>query len=153
MKKILAVALMLIAGLILTTDAHARRGAGMMWGGSGGWGSNAPYCGLYNAKATETLSGEVVSVERFTPSKGMGHGVHITLKTDKETIPVHLGPLWFVEKQDIKIEANDKVEVKGARITFNDKPAIIAATVKKGDMTLVLRDETGIPVWAGWRKR
>ncbi|HEU4344281.1 MAG TPA: hypothetical protein VFU31_22205 [Candidatus Binatia bacterium] len=47
----------------------------------------------------------------------------------------------------------DRVEVKGARITFEGKPAIIASEVKKGDEVLRLRDDAGFPVWAGWRRR
>jgi hypothetical protein len=39
----------------------------------------------------------------------------------------------------------------GSRITYEGKPAIIAAEVKKGDEVLRLRDEKGIPVWAGRR--
>jgi hypothetical protein len=35
---------------------------------------------------------------------------------------------------------------------MNGKPALIAAEVKKGDALLRLRDESGIPAWAGWRK-
>jgi hypothetical protein len=83
----------------------------------------------------------------------MSYGVHLTVKTDKETISVHMGPGWFIEKQDIKIEPKDKVEVKGSRITFEGKPAIIAAEVKKGDELLKLRDENGFPSWIGWRRR
>jgi hypothetical protein len=41
--------------------------------------------------------------------------------------------------------------VKGSRIIYNGKAAIIAAEVKKGDALLKLRDENGIPAWAGWR--
>jgi hypothetical protein len=33
----------------------------------------------------------------------------------------------------VTIEPKDKVEVKGAKITFAGKPAIIAAEVKKGN--------------------
>ncbi len=36
-----------------------------------------------------------------------------------------------------------------AKITFNNAPAIIAGQVKKGETVLMLRDENGIPVWAG----
>jgi len=83
----------------------------------------------------------------------MSAGVHMTLKTDKETISVQLGPSWYIENQDVKIEAKDKVEVKGSRITFDGKPAIIAAEVKKGDEVLKLRDDNGFPLWSGWRRR
>jgi hypothetical protein len=78
--------------------------------------------------------------------------VHILVKTDKETVDVHLGPGWYIDNQDVKIMAGDKVEVKGSRVIFQDKPAIIAAEVKKGDEVLKLRDESGFPVWAGWRR-
>jgi len=105
---------------------------------------------MYNPKTAETISGEVVSVDKFTPLKGMSYGVHLTVKTDKETISVHLGPAWYIENQDVKIEPKDKIQVKGSRITFDGKPAIIAAEVKKGQEVLRLRDENGFPVWSGW---
>ncbi len=45
------------------------------------------------------------------------------------------------------------MKVRGSRITFKGKPAIITAEVKKGDQILRLRDENGFPVWSGWRRR
>jgi len=39
------------------------------------------------------------------------------------------------------------------RITFDGKPAIVAAEIKKGEETLILRDKSGFPVWSGWRRR
>lgn len=75
------------------------------------------------------------------------------MKTDKETIAVHLGPDWYIENQDVEITPMDKIEVKGSRIAFEGKPAIIASEVKKGDDILWLRDASGFPVWSGWRRR
>jgi hypothetical protein len=83
----------------------------------------------------------------------MGYGIHLELKGDKETVSVHLGPAWFVENQDTTIEVGDKIGVKGSRVTFEGKPALIAAEVRKGDEVLKLRDETGTPLWSGWRRR
>lgn len=74
------------------------------------------------------------------------------MKTDAETISVHLGPVWYIENQDVKIEIKDKVEIKGSRITFEGKPAIIGKEVVKGDEVLMLRNENGLPVWSGWRR-
>jgi hypothetical protein len=45
------------------------------------------------------------------------------------------------------------IEVRGSRVTFEGKPALIAAEVMKGDGTLRLRDQDGYPAWAGWRRR
>ncbi len=154
MKKIsFALAIAALTILFGMVSAFAQPRPGMMWRGSGGWGPGSQYNRFYDPKAVETISGEVTKVDRITPAKGMSGGVHMLVKTDKETISVHLGPSWYLENQDVKIEPKDKVEVKGSRITFGGKPAIIAAEVKKGDEVLKLRDDNGFPVWAGWRRR
>lgn len=98
----------------------------------------------YDPKTVETVQGKVLSVEKM---QQRGRGVHLTLQTDKETIAVHLGPSWYIDKQTPKIETNDTITLTGSRVTLDGKPAIIAAQVKKGDEILKLRDENGIPVW------
>lgn len=123
------------------------------WKGQGGWETWSNYGRMYDPKKIETISGKVTKVERIAPLKSMSGGVLLTVKTDKEEIPVHLGPAWYIENQDVAIEQNDMIEVKGSRINFEGKPAIIAANVKKGDAVLALRDEKGIPVWSGWRRK
>jgi hypothetical protein len=154
MKKITVFLAVAVAALLLpASDSFAQRGTGMMGRGSGGWGPGTPYGRMYDSKAVETLNGEVISLSRITPRKGMAAGIHMNVKTDKETISVHLGPSWYLENQDVKIEPKDKVEVKGSRITFDGKPAIIAAEVRKGDEVLTLRNDEGFPVWSGWRRR
>jgi hypothetical protein len=142
---------LLVAGVLVTASSFAQRGPN--WRSSGGWGQGSQYSRMYNPKTVETISGEVVSVDQVTPLKGMSHGIHLTVKTDKETLSVHLGPSWYIENQDVKIEPKDKVQITGSRVEFEGKPAIIAAEVKKGDEVLKLRDENGVPAWAGWRKR
>jgi hypothetical protein len=145
--------LALVALLFVATESLAQRGPGMMWRGSGGWGPGTPYNKMYDPKTVETITGEVTSVSQIIPNKGMASGVHMNVKTDKDTMSVHLGPSWYLENQDVKIQAKDKVEVKGSRITFAGKPAIIAEEVKKGDEVLKLRDDSGFPLWSGWRQR
>jgi hypothetical protein len=137
--------------LFAGTEVSAQKG--MMWKGGGGWGAGTPYARMYNPQTLENIAGEVISVDQITPGKNMSYGVHLILKTDAETISVHLGPVWYIENQDVKIEVKDKVEITGSRITFEGKPAIIAKEVKKGDEVLVLRDEDGLAVWSGWRRR
>ncbi len=154
MKRIISLlAVMAIGMCVAASESLAQRGPGTMWRGSGGWGPGTPYNKMYDPKNVETINGEVVKVDRITPNKGMAGGIHMNVKTDKETISVHLGPSWYMENQDVKIEPKDKVEVKGSKITFGGKPAMIATEVKKGDEVLKLRDDSGFPVWAGWRRR
>jgi hypothetical protein len=137
--------------VVFTAESSAQRG--MKWRGSGGWGMGSNYSRMYDPKTVETVIGEVIAVDKITPAKGMSYGIHLMLRTDEETISIHLGPGWYLENQDIKIELKDKAEIKGSRITFEGKPAIIAAEVKKGEEVLNLRDENGFPTWSGWRRR
>ena len=138
----------LVTALAATAFAAPWKG----WRGSGGWGSGGAYQRLYNPATVETISGKITAIDKITLTKDMSYGIHVMVKTDKETISVHLGPAWYLERLDTKIEKGDAIEVKGSRVTYNGKPAIIAAEVKKGDAVLKLRDDSGIPAWAGWRR-
>jgi len=143
--------LIFIFNLCFVSSSFAQQG--MKWKGSGGWGVGTQYGRMYDPKTVETIRGDVVTVEKIAPVKGMSYGIHLIVKTDRESISVHLGPGWYIENQDIKILPKDKVEIKGSRVTFEGKPAIIAAEIKKGNQILKLRDENGFPVWSGLRKR
>lgn len=144
-------AAILLASLTLISDSWAQRqGMGKR---PGGWGPGSPYARLYNPQTVETMIGLVGSIEKFTPGRGMSHGVHAVLKTDRESIVVHLGPAWFIDNQDPKIGPGDRVEIVGSRIMFEGKPALIAARVTKDGQILTLRDGSGVPVWSGWRRR
>ncbi len=150
-KVVVLAAFAIVVCAVAGSDAWAQ--GGMRWRGSGGWGPGGPYGRMYDTKAVETVKGEVVAVGPVMPMKGMGGGIHVSLKTEKETLSVHLGPSWFIENQDFKIEPKDTLEVKGSRVTMGGKPALIAAEVKKGDETLTLRDDNGVPVWSATRRR
>ena len=152
MKTGALVSTMTVIGIAAVVLAPATFAQGMKWRGSGGWGPGGPYGRMYDAKTVETISGEVMKIDRITPMHGMSAGVHLMVKTDKGDVSVHLGPQWYLENQDVKIEPKDKVEIKGSRVTVQGQPAVIAAEVRKGDQVLRLRDEAGMPVWAGWRR-
>ncbi len=145
-KRIITACLVLSL-LSLASSAFAQ--AGGKGRGMGGWGMGTKFQRMYNPATVETISGTVESVNKVAPMKGMSYGIHLLVKTDKETIPVHLGPAWYMDKLGTKIEKGDKVEVKGSRVTMSGKPVIIAAEVIKDGSTVRLRDEKGIPVWAG----
>ena len=150
-KIVVLAAFALVIGALAGSDGWAQ--GGMRWRGSGGWGPGGPYGRMYDPKTVETVKGEVVAVNQMTPMKGMGGGVHVSLKTEKETLSVHLGPSWFIENQDFKIGPKDTLEVKGSRVTMQGKAVLIAAEVKKGDETLTLRDDNGVPVWSASHRR
>jgi|APFre7841882590_1041340.scaffolds.fasta_scaffold26306_4 hypothetical protein len=103
----------------------------------------------YDANNVETITGEVVGLEKIPSPGGKGYGVHLSVKTEKETLAVEVGPGWYVEKQPVKIEVKDILEIRGSRVASHGKPAIVAAEIRKGDQILKLRDENGIPAWSG----
>ena len=148
MKRNILYSITLISSLTLFlsfNNVNAQRG--MKWKESGGWGMGSNYGRMYDVKTVETIIGKVSNVERIAPMKGKSYGMHLTVRTEQETLSVHLGPAWFIDNQDIKIEQNDRLEIKGSRIDFEGQPAIIAAEVENGDQTLKLREENGVPVW------
>lgn len=120
--------------------------------GSGGWGIGGGYQRMYNPATVETVAGTIQNIDRIAPMRGMSPGVHATLATEKGTVSVHLGPEWYVERLDTKLIKGDSVEVKGSRVTYEGKPAIIAVEIRKGEAVLTLRDMNGVPAWAGWRR-
>jgi hypothetical protein len=136
---------------LFAAESFAQRG--MHWRGSSGWGMASSYNRLYNISTVTTVRGEVVAVDRIRPLKGMSYGVHLTLKADSGVVSIHLGPEWYFENQDVKIVPKDILEIRGSKVVFEGSPAIIAAEVRKGDQLLKLRDENGVPVWNGWRRK
>jgi len=147
-----AKAVLLCFGLLLLA-VTVSAGSELQGRGSGGWGAGLPYGRLYDPTTLRSLRGEVVWIKKLVPSDGMADGLHLLLKMREEAIPVHLGPLWFLERQDFTLVAGDAIEVVGSRVTFEGMPALIAAEVKKDDNVLRLREPGGFPLWSAWRRR
>ncbi|WP_273860424.1 hypothetical protein [Photobacterium sp. GSS17] len=152
MKSIMTlISMAILLNVTFTSEAIAQQG--MSWHGSGGWGHGSQYGMMYDPQTIESISGDVVSVDKVTLMHGMHYGVHLTVKTAEGNVSVHLGPAWYIENQDVKITPNDKVTIKGSRITFDGQPAMIAIEVRKGNEVLTLRDPEGYPVWSGWKRQ
>lgn len=125
--------------------------AGPLFAGDDGWEPGSAYNSQFDPDTVETLSGELVKMDIFMP-KGLSLGVQILLKTAKDTLPVHLGPVWFMKKQKREIAPGDRLEITGSRVNSGGKQVIMASEIKKGDKTLKLRDEKGVPVWGKEKK-
>jgi hypothetical protein len=101
----------------------------------------------YDAKTVETIGGKVLSIENTTPAKRRGYWVELMLQTGNETIPVQLGPAWYIDNHTPRIEANDIITVTGSRLILDGRSAIVAADITRGNELLKLRDDNGMPVW------
>jgi DNA/RNA endonuclease YhcR with UshA esterase domain len=101
----------------------------------------------YDLSKQVTTRGTVQEVRNFQCPVSGTVGTHITLKQDLGTIEVHLGPATFLKNYDIEIKKGDQVEVLGAKITFEGKPALIAKVVSEDKITYAFRDSSGKPLW------
>jgi hypothetical protein len=144
--RIFALAAILVAAFSSTVMARPPR-----WRGGGAWGPRGDWGQLYDPRTVETVAGTIVSIT--VVKRKASEGLHLTMKSAKETLEVHLGPAWYLENQDTAVKPGDAIEVRGSRITYAGKPALIAAELRLGDEVLILRDADGTPRWAGWRRR
>jgi DNA/RNA endonuclease YhcR with UshA esterase domain len=106
----------------------------------------------YNPTTEITVKGSVDDVRQVTRGQGWG-GTHLTLKTDKGTLDVHLGPSRFLESKKFTISKGDQVEVIGSKVQYQGHDALIAREITKGDQKLILRNAEGIPEWSGGGNR
>lgn len=121
---------------------HPMMGQGR-WGRSGG---NGQYSGsMYDPSRVETVQGIVTEIQAGNRGNRMSQGVHLLMKTNTETLELHLGPRWYLEQQNFQIQPNDTVEVTGMRVNRGGQPILMVGEIKKGNQTLQLRDEKGYP--------
>lgn len=107
---------------------------------------------LYDPASEVSVKGTVEAVRQMSGRRGWG-GTHLTLKTDKESVEVHVGPTWFLSREKAEFAEGDEIEVVGSKITYQGAPAILAREITKGDKKLTLRDEQGVPLWSRGRRR
>lgn len=120
---------------------------------STGWGRNSRFNRMYDTKTVTEIEGQITKVEEMSPMRGTSPGVHITVKSETDTFSVHVGPKWYLEKQSVTLNENDRIAVKGSRVTIQGEPTIIAAKITKGNAVIELRNDNGVPVWAGRGRR
>ena len=108
---------------------------------------------MYDVKTETTIKGTVESVDTIPGMGGQGRrsmgGTHLVVKTETETIEVHVGPTAYLTEKGITLAKGDTLEIVGSRITINKEPVFIAKQIKKGDNTWTLRDASGRPLWSG----
>jgi hypothetical protein len=104
-------------------------------------------------KATEvTLRATVEEIKEYSSPMGW-NGTHAIVKTEGQTLDVHLGPSDFLKEKGFELEAGNEIEVLGSKVKIEGNDTLLAREVKKADMTLILRNAQGIPVWSRSRRR
>ncbi len=105
----------------------------------------------YNPATEVTVNGSVEEVKQVSGPQGQA-GTHLSLKTDQETIDVHVGPSWFLTQNKINFDKGDQIKVTGSKVKFENGDVLIAREIKKGAKTITLRNTQGIPDWSRGRR-
>jgi hypothetical protein len=104
-------------------------------------------------KTETTIAGVVQSIDTIAAPSGRGRrslrGTHLVVKTDKETLEVHLGPTAYLNEKQIGIAKGDSLGILGSRVTMAGEPVLLARRIKRGQTEWTLRDATGRRLWSG----
>jgi hypothetical protein len=101
-----------------------------------------------------TITGKVTRVFTETLQDQMHPGMAFIVDTkDHGQVRVHLGPVWYLERQEFNLQPGQNVQVQGVCLEEQGQTRLIAAQVTVGDHVLMLRDAEGRPMWEAWRKR
>lgn len=103
----------------------------------------------YDPDTVATLRGTVTDVAVVSRRVGRAGGVHVVFQSGEAEHEAVLGPSWFLEREGLKLAKGDSVEVTGSLVDTDGSDVLIAALLKKGEQTVRLRDERGVPAWAG----
>ena len=90
-------------------------------------------------------------VEDIREVPGEFEGTHLVVKTDNGEVLVHIAPANFLKEIDTEFKKGDTVEVVGCKAPDTTENEILAREITVGTNTTTLRDDKGVPVWAGWK--
>lgn len=100
------------------------------------------------------ISGRITRLRVETFSQDMEPGLAMEVQTsDRGLVHVHLGPLWFLERQETDLKPGDEVTIQGFCYKLAGQERLLAGEIEHKDHKLVLRDPQGTPYWEAWRKK
>ncbi len=115
----------------------------------------SPYhCPVQGKCIPGDITGKIKRVFTESLKEGMYPGMVLEVETAKKgLVCVQLGPVWYLERQEMDLNVGDEVRIKGICDQSGDPKRLVAAEVTKGDNVLILRDAEGRPNWEAWRRR
>jgi hypothetical protein len=116
----------------------------------------------YDPAIEATHTGTVEEVQGGGPGRlgwlmrvhtlGLGHKSanekQLFLKTDTDTLRIHLGPTAFLNDRRVEIEEGDRLVVTGSRVAIGDSQVVLAREIRKGDIAWSLRNAAGQSLWS-----
>ena len=110
---------------------------------------------LYNDSAAQTVKGVISDTRTITLQDG-AEFMQMDVDTEHGTIPIHLGPVWYMDEYADRFDVNKgrSVSVVGSRSTVQGKDVLVASEItnEEGKQHMRLRHPDGIPAWVGSEK-
>lgn len=102
---------------------------------------------IYDPATSETVKGSIESILTIAKADKPHCGAHLMVKTETETMEVHLGPVPYLKKQHTEFFIGDNIMITGSRIYYEGIEVIIARKIEKNGEVVHFRDQNGLPLW------
>jgi len=76
------------------------------------------------------VKGLVEDVTQQSGRRGWS-GIHLSLKTETETLDVHVGPSWFISQNQFSFAKGGQIEITGSKVNLGAGAALLAREIKK----------------------
>lgn len=139
MKSSLKARFCYVAAAVLLTTALSAQGPQGPQGPNPGAPAACANC--LNVAAASTITGKITAVQ-------VAYGAQYpSITLDGKTIKI--APVWFLLENDFELAAGDEVRVLAAPSLRAGDPALYAISITKlaANVTLAMRNESGIPLW------
>jgi sporulation protein YlmC with PRC-barrel domain len=120
-----------------------------MGGRRGGWEAGGPLAQAYRSTQTVEVSGPISKVGT-DDVPGMGRATVISIDAQGGTQTVVLGPSWFLDRQDFRLNKGEQVTIKAVKTEVNGKTMMLATDVDAPGGHIILRSPSGEPRWHAW---
>lgn len=104
----------------------------------------------FNPSTVFKFQGKIIDILHTDDGNEEADGVELLLQTSDSVLPVHLGPAWYLDHQQVKFRKGEKINITGSMDLSGNEASVVASTVQRGNKKLNLRDPQGHPYWYAW---
>jgi sporulation protein YlmC with PRC-barrel domain len=113
------------------------------------WAPDSAYNRRFDPSTVTTLQCRIRGVGSFRPEKNAAPGLELKVETPAgETYTVYAGPQDYYRLQSVRFAPDDRIIVTGSKTKVDNKAVIMASSIQKGSMMVILRDADGKPAWS-----
>jgi hypothetical protein len=113
------------------------------------WDRSSPIGKAYSSTETVKVTGTVSKVST-QDVRGMGQATVVTVDAPGGAQTIVLGPSWFLDRQDFRLNAGDKVTVNAVSTDVDGRKTLLATDLDGPSGRVVLKGQGGEPRWDAW---